>query len=438
MNIEEMRDLAEEMVHEAVRAADPERLVRKNIKVEGDEFEICGKKFSREDYTEVVVFGIGKASVPMASGLEELNPDDGLVITKSGKDTDLSIPAIEVEEASHPYPEKANLEASDALLSKLGDKEDAFFLFLISGGGSALFLSPAAGINIKDMKELNELLVKSGADIHKINSVRKHLSEVKGGRLGEKLTRKGDVVSLIVSDVVGDDMGSIASGPTYPDLTTYKDAVEVLKRYDLWDQIPESVREHLERGLNDELEETPKRLDVENFVIGNNMTALQGAKRVAEKNNFNSIILTSQNIGEAKGVAKPYTGIAKETQDSNSPLEPPAALIFGGEMTVGFRKGENGVGKGGPNREFLLSSALEIRDRENIVVISVDSDGIDGMEKAGAVADTTTIERSDLNAKRLLEKHDSQAFFESINDSIEFESETNVNDISVILIEEKD
>ncbi len=425
-----MKRIAEEMISKGVKAADAEKLVRENIDVKRDKLEICGETFFRDEYDDLTVLGIGKASVPMAFGCDMLDPDDGLVITDGSGS---SPPGIEVKVARHPYPKKANIEAGEALLSKIREKKNSLFIFLVSGGGSALFLSPVENITVSEMNELNRSLVKSGADIHEINAVRKHLSRVKGGQLGRELTERGDAVSLIISDVVGDDPSSIASGPTSPDLTTFKDAQAVLKRYDLWHEVSESIREYIDKGLAGEVKETPTSSEVKNFIIGDNMITLRAAERVAYEHNFHPMILTSQNTGEAEIIAKPYMGIAKEIQDSGRPIEPPAALIFGGEMTVEFDSHQES-GEGGPNREFVLSSAVEIRDRKNIVVASADTDGTDGVGKAGSVAAADSVQQSNLDPKELLEKHDSQAFFDQLNSSIEFKGRTNVNDISVILI----
>ncbi len=432
-----MRKIAKEMIHEGVRSADPEKLVDESVKINENKIKIVDSEFDRSDYKKLVVFGIGKASVSMASGLNKLKPDDGLIITKKGhiyKDHSSPVP---IKEAYHPYPEQANLDAANDILSKIEDIDNSLIIFLVSGGGSALFLSPVEGITVSEMNELNRLLVKSGANIHQINSVRKHLSKVKGGRFAELCAKKGDLVSLIISDVVGDDLSVIASGPTYPDPSTFKDAEEVLKEFSLWDKVSDNIRYHIKKGLDGEISDTPSSLDVDNYLIGNNMSALKGAKKVTDESGLNPLILTSQNQGEAREVAKPYTGIAKEIQDTGNPIETPAALIFGGEMTVTFESMSSESGKGGPNREFVLASALEIADRKNIVVASADSDGIDGIEKAGAIADTESIKRSNLDAKDFLKTHSTQDFFDSIDDSIEFESRTNVNDISVILIEKK-
>ncbi|MGM0405976.1 MAG: glycerate kinase type-2 family protein, partial [Thermoplasmatota archaeon] len=336
----------------------------------------------------------------------------------------------------HPYPDMDSFNAAHEIISEVEKKNDCLFIILISGGGSSLFTYPDEPISIQEVSELNRLLIESGADIHQINTVRKHISQVKGGKFGKFCSQHGKVISLILSDVVGDDMSDIASGLTYPDNTSFKDAKDVLENYNLWKKIPESIREHIEKGLDGDIKETPKNVDTDSYLIGNNLLALREMKKIGEKEGFNTKILTSQNTGKAKEVAKPFAGIAKEIQDSSNPLKTPAALLIGGETTVDI-SGENSIkGKGGPNREFILSFALEVRNRKKMVAASVDSDGTDGVGKAGAIADTTSIKRCKLDAEKLLAKHDSQRFFDYLDDSIEFESETNVNDLTVILIDE--
>ncbi len=436
MDIENMRSSALKMIKKGIQAADPEKLVQKNIDLNKDKIKICNQILKRSDFNEIVVIGIGKASFAMASGCKKLHPDDVLIITKKGYGNEKRDDTIKILKGDHPYPNKNSFNAAREIISKIGKKKDCLFIILISGGGSSLFTIPHNNISIQEVSELNRMLIESGADIHQINTVRKHISQVKGGKFGELCGQHGNVISLILSDVVGDDMSDIASGPTYPDNTSFKDAKDVLKKYDLWKKIPEGIKKHIENGLAGKVEETPEKVDADNYLIGNNLLALREMKRIGAKEGFNTKILTSQNTGEAKEIAKPFAGIAKEIQDSSNPLKPPAALLIGGETTVDI-SGENSKKiKGGPNREFVLSFALEVRNKKNIVAASVDSDGTDGVGKAGAIADTTSIKRCELDAEKLLAKHDSQRFFDYLGDSIEFESKTNVNDLTVILIDE--
>ncbi|MBL8143166.1 MAG: DUF4147 domain-containing protein, partial [Acidobacteria bacterium] len=308
-------------------------------------------------------------------------------------------------------------------------------VFLISGGGSALFTAPPPGVGIDDLFTLNQLLMKWGGNIHQINAVRKHVDQVKGGRLARLCAdRSATLVSLILSDVVGDDLSVVASGPTYPDHTTFADAIGLLQRFGVWDECPASVRAHLESGLHAPGMESLRTLppNVHNFLIGNNAVAVNAAAEVAARNGFAPMVLTTQNTGEAREVAKTVMAIAREVQDSGQPIQPPAALIVGGEMTVTFNWDErNGFG---PNREFVLSAALEIAGRHGIVVAAADTDGEDGQGKSGAIADGDTIGRSRLDARHQLKTHKSEVFFDDLGDSLQFESRTNVNDLVVVLV----
>jgi len=438
MQSEDMKEIALEMLNAGLDAVDPIYLTRKNIEIHDEYIKICDKVFYRSNFSEIVVLGFGKASEAMALGCEKLQLDDGIIITPKGKGKREISSKIVLREAEHPLPSIDNIKAADELLSKIEMKEEALFIILISGGGSALLTKPYKDITVEDIRELNHLLLTSGANIYEINTVRKHLSEVKGGRLAKKCREHGKVISLVLSDVVGDDLSVIASGPTYPDKTTFSDTFDVIDRYELWDKISEDIREHIIRGMDGEITETPKEVDADNFIIGNNMTALRAAKSVSEEKNFNTIILTSQNTGESREVAKSLMGIAKEVQDSNNPMEPPAALILGGETTVNLKDSEGYGKEGGPNRELVLSSAIEIKGRDSIVLLSVDSDGTDGIGKAGAIADTNSLDRSELVAEEILRTHESQRFFDDLGDSIELNSFTNVNDITIILVDRVD
>ncbi len=435
MEQEEMRRKALQMIRAAIDAVNPTKLVQENMEVKDEKIKIGDKFFQKGEFSEIVILGIGKASTAMARGLEKLDPDDGLVITKkSEKQVTLDSP-IEIKEGGHPYPNIHSFKASKELVSKVTRKKDCLFIFLVSGGGSALFTYPVKGISIEEIEKINRLLIDSGADIHEINRVRKHLSKVKGGRFAEICREHGEVISLILSDVVGDDLSVIASGPTYLDNSTFKDSLNILKTYGIWDEVSKGIQKHITDGIKGKIKETPFEIDADNFLIGNNLMALREMKRVAETEGFDPVILTSHNTGEAKEVAKSFIGIAKDVQINSTPIEPPAALIIGGETTVKIQDIDLTY-EGGPNREFVLSSAINISDQEKIVVASLDSDGTDGRGKAGAIADTKSIKRTNLDARKLLMDHDTQRFFDEIGDSIELESETNINDITVILVDD--
>jgi len=440
MVYEKYRDIAEKMILAGVKAADPTHAVKDNVKVTGSTLTVCGDTFNLDDYDQVLMFGIGKAAAPMARALEQIvKCDGGLAIIKKGDEIGaVKVESIPVYEAYHPEPRTENVEYASKILSQieaLDPNSRTLVFFLVTGGGSALFSVPPEGISIDELFRMNELLMHCGANIYDINTIRKHVSQVKGGRFGKFCSDKGaTVISLILSDVVGDDLSVIASGPTYKDQTTFADAIRLAKQYGIWDDLPLSIQKHLEKGLSHGEMEPPRELppNIHNYLIGNSMGALLAAEKVAKAAGFNTMILTSQNTGEAKYIAKCIMGIAKEIQDTHRPIAPPAALIIGGEMTVTFRWEErDGFG---PNREFVLSSAIEIANRENIVVAGADSDGEDGQGKSGAIADCRTVHRTELDAKWHLDKHEAEIYFDSLGDSLEFESHTNVNDIDVVLI----
>jgi len=436
------RKLAQEMIMTGVNAADPRQSIKSNVRVEGDTLTVRTDTYSLKDYDRILLFGIGKAATPMCQAFEEiLKPDGGLVITKIGAEIGIAeVKSIPVMRAYHPEPRKENAEYCRMILDMIdaiGADERVLVFLMVSGGGSALFSCAPAAVSVEDKFVLNQLLMKCGANIHDINTIRKHCSEVKGGKFGQRVVAKGaTLISLILSDVVGDDLSVIASGPSYKDATTFADAIRLLKQYNIWEETPRSIQDHMQRGLKHPEMEPPREVPerVYNYLIGNNLGALNAVKAIAVREGFNTMILTSQNTGEAKIVAKAFMGIAKEIQDSKTPLPPPACLIVGGEMIVTF-KWEDRDGFG-PAREFVLSSAIEIQGRKNIVIAACDSDGVDGDGKAGAISDGQTVARASLNAKHYLETHDAEAFFDSLNDSIEFKSMTNVNDIIVIFIGE--
>lgn len=444
MDYEKYRKTASEMILAGVKAADPTEAVKRNVTLEGDTLKICDLTFSRKSLDRILLFSVGKVATPMASAFENIvKPDAGLAITKLGAEIDaIELKTIPTVRAYHPEPRAVNMEATQQILDLvegIQPSEKVLVVLMISGGGSALFTAPPPGISVDDLFKLNQILMKWGGNIYQINAVRKHIDQVKGGRFAKTCVEKGaTVVSLILSDVVGDDLSVVASGPTYKDTSTFTDAIGLLKQFKVWDECPAPVRAHLEAGLqNPEMEslrEVPR--NAHNFLIGNNMIALRAAESVAAAAGFNTMVLTSQNTGEAKEVAKSFMGIAKEIQDSGNPIKAPAALIVGGEMIVTFKWEErDGFG---PCREFVLSSALEIANRKGIVVAGADTDGEDGQGKSGAIADSRTISRASLDPLTHLHKHEAEAFFDHLGDSLLFESRTNVNDVIAILIAPKE
>jgi glycerate-2-kinase len=298
---------------------------------------------------------------------------------------------------------------------------------------------PSAGLQLSDKQKTTNLLLKSGAKIDEINAVRKHLSDFKGGRLAEKL-HPATVLSLIISDVVGDKLESIASGPTVPDDTTYKDVYTILQERGLWRKVPSSVRKRIQRGKEGNLPETPKRSSrifkkVHNILVGTNKESCHAAAEALEKRGYHSFILSTRLQGEAREVGEVLAGICISVRENQLPVAPPAAVVAGGETTVTVR----GKGRGGRNQELVLSAASSIRGIKGILVASIGTDGVDGpTSAAGAVADGTTFKRGlkkGMDADTFLRENDSYSLFNKLNDLIiTGPTGTNINDILIAIV----
>jgi hydroxypyruvate reductase len=310
---------------------------------------------------------------------------------------------------------------------------------LISGGGSALSPAPVHSITLAEKQEVTRLLLACGATIHEINALRKHISQIKGGQLA-RLVFPATLVTLVLSDVVGDSLDVIASGPTVPDTSTFADCLEILRKYRLLDVVPPAIRRHLEAGVSGAVSETPKPGDAifarsQTVLIGRNLQALEAAARQATALGYRPLILSSAIEGETREVARVHAGIAKEVLASGHPIAAPACILSGGETTVTL----HGQGKGGRNQEFALAIALDIRHVTGIAALSGGTDGTDGpTDAAGAVVDWTTCARAeqcDLHPRQALENNDAYPFFERLGDLlITGPTQTNVMDVRVMLI----
>src|ERR1700681_1882694 len=380
-----------------------------------------------------VVVGAGKAAASMAAAVEAHwnGPIEGLVVTRYGH----GVPCnhIEVVEASHPVPDEAGSKAARRILDKVsGLTVDDLVLVLISGGGSALLALPADDVSLADKQAINRALLKCGAHIAEMNTVRKHLSAIKGGRLAVAAA-PARVVALMISDVPGDDLSVIASGPTLPDLSTRSDALGVLTKYGI--EIPAAVAKH----LNGEASETPKPGDprfsnVTNRLVATPQKSLEAAARVARDAGLACLILGNAIEGEARDVGIVHAGIARQCGDWGQPLEIPCALISGGETTVTVR----GNGKGGRHAEFLLSLGIATDCRNGIWALAADTDGIDGSEdNAGAILAPDTLQRAklaDIDVKTRLANNDAYSVFATLNDLVMTgPTLTNVNDFRTVL-----
>jgi glycerate 2-kinase len=419
----EHRKLLRRMFDAAVAAASPALCVPENL--------------PKPPKGRTIVVGAGKAAAAMAAAVEAnwSGPLTGLVVTRYGH----SVPCrqIEVIEAAHPVPDAAGYTAARRIVDLVGGlTADDLVLCLLSGGGSALLVLPAPGVALKDKQAINRALLRCGAPIGEMNCVRKHLSAIKGGRLAVAAA-PAPVVSLMISDVPGDDPSVIASGPTVPDATTAAQAVAILEKYRI--EILPSVLEHL-LGPS---AETPKPGDprfhhVSNRVIATPQDALEAAAQVARTAGFRPLILGNAIEGEARDVGLVHAGIARQVAAYGQPIEPPCALISGGETTVTVR----GMGRGGRNAEFLLSLAVALDGRPGIAAIAADTDGIDGSEdNAGAILSPDTLDRAGragLEPKAHLANNDAYPIFARLGDLIVTgPTRTNVNDFRAILIDKR-
>lgn len=420
MDDDRRRHLLRKMLDAAIDAATPNRLISHYL--------------PPTPKGRTIVIGAGKAAAAMAREVDEHMPGkvEGLVVTRYGHA--VKCDHIEVVEAAHPVPDEAGRSAAARIL-KLAEEagEDDLVLCLISGGASALLSLPADGISLDDKQALNRALLESGADITQMNTVRKHLSAIKGGRLAAA-AHPAKVVSLLISDVPGDDLAVIGSGPTVPDPTSFADALEIVERFGITK--PKAVIDHLRAGKD----ETPKPDDsrlasAETHLIATPQASLEAAVAIALDNGIRPVVLGDSIEGEARDVAKVMAGIAKQVRNHAQPAMPPCVLLSGGETTVTV----TGKGRGGRNAEFLLALAVQLGGAEDIYALAADTDGIDGSEdNAGAVITPDTLERAverGLNPKAALADNDGYSFFETLEDLVKTgPTLTNVNDFRAILV----
>lgn len=414
--------------------------VKNNVLILGSELQ-KSREYDLKRFKRVFVLGAGKASVPMAAACEEIlqkRIGKGIIVTKYGHSGPLKY--ITTVEAGHPVPDKAGLHAAQHILTLLkGSQADDLVIFLTSGGCSALLPLPVPPITLSEKKKLTNLLLKSGAPIHEINAVRKHISMTKGGSLA-KLAYPSTGIHLILSDVVGDDLDVIGSGPFVPDSSTFQEAWDVLEKYNLKAGLPESIIKHLQAGLEGKVQETPKPgqpyfRKVKNLIIGSNLVALKAAEIKARDMGFETLILSSQMQGEARELAKIYAAIAKEIVKSGHPFSPPVCLLAGGEPTVTVK----GKGLGGRNTELALALAIEIQKLDDITFLSGGTDGTDGpTDAAGAIASGSTYRKAlkkGLKPENYLAHNDSYTFFKETGELlITGPTRTNVMDIHIMLV----
>jgi glycerate 2-kinase len=426
---------------EALAAANPARIIRKHLRLTGQLLRADALRFRLKEYRRIFVIGGGKASGHMAEQVEKLLGKwitKGLVIIPDYLQPRPQGRRIRYRAATHPIPTRKGMAGVLEMLDLVGDvSQDDMVIILLSGGASALMPLPPQGMSLKDEARVTALLLKSGAGIEEINTVRKHLSQVKGGRLAARLY-PATVLSLIISDVVGDKIDAIASGPTAPDPTTYYDAKQVLQKYHLWPRIPDRARKVITDGLAGSIPDTPKKENkafkqVHNLIVGNNRESCLAAAEAMTNAGYRTQTLSIQITGEAREAGRIFGAIARDIQDNALPFAPLAALVAGGETTVTVR----GKGKGGRNQELVLAAAAKISGSDGIVVGSFATDGIEGQTNAaGALADGTTVMRGlklGMNPEQYLRNNDSYHYFSKLKDLvITGPTGTNVNDITIL------
>ncbi len=439
-----MDDTLYTIINTALRAVDPFNAVKNVLHREGNLLRCGDTDYNLDTIDRITVIGFGKAGAPMAQAVHSRLADRiaaGAVIVKYGHTlpADADISPIAILEAGHPVPDENGVRHTRRLIELLADiRPTDLVIALISGGGSALLVQPVAGVSLADVQSLTDRLLKAGAPITAINTVRKHLSRVKGGQLA-KLAEPARIVSLILSDVGGDPLDSIASGPTAPDPGTFADAIAALKKYGLWDDIPPAIADHLRDGAAGVHPETPKPGDavftrVQNEIIANNRTAIDAAAEAARAHGFAVSVHPDFVEGEARHVAQ---WVAENTRQLRKTVDTggkPAAFIFGGETTVTIR----GNGLGGRNMELALATALNIAGLPRVRVACVATDGNDGpTDAAGAIISGETVAaaaKRGLNAAAFLQNNDSYHFFEASGELLKTgATNTNVNDIGLVL-----
>lgn len=433
------RKAALEVLTAALEAADPGKAVKRFLKLEGRKLRVSDRTYDLSEYDRVLVVGGGKAGSAMTAAVEDVLGNyvrGGVVNVKYGHVAPTRI--VKINEAAHPVPDEAGLAGTREMVEMVeGAGPRDLVITVISGGGSALIDLPVEGITLEHMKQLTGDLLRSGATINEINTIRKHLSQVKGGGIA-RLASPATVISLVLSDVVGNPLDMIASGPTVPDTTTFQDAWRVLEQYGLTNSLPGPIGDRLRAGVRGEIPDTLKAGDpvfakVQTVVVASNELAAEAAMARAGELGFNTLLLSTFVEGEAREIAKVYAATAREIAVYGRPLARPACLIAGGETTVTVR----GDGMGGRNQEMALAAALKLAGLNDVMVLPAATDGSDGPTDAtGAIADGTTVARAlelGLDPADFLARNDAYHFFERLGDLIKTgPTNTNVNDLTFV------
>jgi len=439
--ISRLKDHAGQIIRHVIESINPSNAVSRFIMREGHNLRIGQRMLNLDNFASLYVLSVGKGACAMADPVEDALGDritGGLISSKYGHSHDMRI--LPVIEAAHPVPDSQSVmcaEKSRALASRLGERD--LLLVLISGGGSAIWCGPVENLLLEHKQQVTSELLSCGATIHEINVVRKHLSCIKGGRLAEA-AHPATVISLALSDVIGDDFTSISSGPTVSDPSTFADAVSIIRKYEIENSIPEKAARHLHRGVNGDYCDIPKPVDemVQHdlqIIVGSNDLARQAATNLGKTLGYNTYVLDSPVTGEAREAAVMLSDIAKTIRTGTGQVEPPALVVAGGETIVRIK----GNGKGGRNQEMALAAAIELAGTQNMLFVSFGTDGNDGpTDAAGAYADSNTLSlaaKQNLDASIYLNNNDSYNFFSRIGDLlITGPTGSNVMDIQLLFV----
>ncbi len=426
------------VIKEAINSVDSYSATKRQISIKSNELIIGEFNYDLSSINNIFVVGAGKATYSIARAIDEKlgkRIEKGHII---GKDEGRKLDHITVTSGGHPVPNENGFEGTKRIKEICEEAgENDLVICGITGGASALMPSPVREIHLKDLKRINKMLLNSGAPIEDINTVRKHISEIKGGKLSETI-HPAEIINIIVIDEIAGEPW----GPTIPDTTTFKEAIEALKKHNLWKDTAKPIKNYLKKGVKNRELETPKERDLQNLkshnvILADIKTACKSAKEEAEELGFNSMILTTKLEGESRESGIFLTSIAKEVSNNGNPIKPPSIIILGGETTVTINK--NDPGEGGPSQEFVLGSSLKIPNNKKITIASIDTDGTDGpTDIAGAIADNQTQKRAksmNLDIYENLKNHNSSKVLKNLQDTIETNSTgTNVMNLYLAVI----